>query len=217
MTSVPPTSQLASSRIVDGGALVAADARLLLQESGNAGVVCSSCTAVFGLVPELNVEPSEGGLRVQRNQLFKSLRRGIRSVLRFLRWSVDRWADWLVRLLCFLGVALVAPLLDRSLVTTWRQKGWRDALRAILLGSAVFVRLLLDHKAPLLGKLLVALGLLYGVASSDLMPDASLPLGVLDDIVAVGLASRVFMRLCPDSLIEAHALRASRALERRRN
>jgi uncharacterized membrane protein YkvA (DUF1232 family) len=170
----------------------------------------------FLWVVALVAEPFEDELSAAVTRLFKNARYGIRRGIRFLRWSANRWAQWTVRALGFFVLAVLAPLLNRDLLATWREQG-RDGLRnAILLGVAVYIRLLLDRQAPVLGKLAIVLALAYGVASRDLVPDASFPLGVLDDVLAVVLASRGFMLLCPESLVEAHAMLAARARERRR-
>lgn len=115
----------------------------------------------------------------------------------------------------FLILSLLAPLLDMALVTAWKDTGWRGVRSSILLGLAVYVRLLVDRDAPLVGKAAILLALAYGVISRDLVPDASFPVGVLDDALAMVLASRGFMLLCPQHLVQAHAIRAARARERR--
>ena len=88
--------------------------------------------------------------------------------------------------------------------------------RAFLLGCAVYVRLLCDRHAPMVGKLAVAFAIAYGVASRDLMPDAWFPAGLLDDLLVVVLASRGFMLICPEHLVQEHAARTTRARERLR-
>ena len=159
-------------------------------------------------------EPLEDGLSAAATDLFKSTRYGIRRTVWFLRWSANRWAEWLSRGLGFFVLGVFVPLLNRDLLATWRTKGWHGMRDSVLLGSAVYMRLLLDRHAPLFGKLAIAFALAYGVASRDLVPDASFPLGALDDCLAVVLASHGFMLLCPESLVEAHAIQAARAGER---
>jgi uncharacterized membrane protein YkvA (DUF1232 family) len=164
----------------------------------------------------LVAEPFEDQLSAGVTSLFKSIRYGVRRATRFLRWSVNRWAVWMLRALGFFVLAVLAPLVNRDLLAAWREKGWQSLRTSIRLGVAVYMRLLLDRHAPLFGKLAIAFALAYGVASRDLVPDASLPLGVLDDAFAIVLASRAFMLLCPESLVEEHAILAARAGERRR-
>jgi Protein of unknown function (DUF1232) len=130
-------------------------------------------------------EPLEGRLSGATTDLFKGMRYGIRHTAHFLRWSAKRWAGWLVRAFGFLVLALLAPLVDRALWTAWREKGWQGFSLSMYLGLAVYARLLLDRNAPMLGKLLVILALGYGVVSHDLLPDVSLPVGLLDDVLVV--------------------------------
>jgi uncharacterized membrane protein YkvA (DUF1232 family) len=122
----------------------------------------------------------------------------------------------MLRAVAFFLLAVLAPLVNRDLLVTWREKGWEGMRNSVLLGVTVHMRLLLDSHAPLLGKLAIAFALAYCVASRDLIPDASFPLGALDDAFAVVLASRIFMLLCPESLVEAHAILAARTGERLR-
>ncbi|MGH3053616.1 MAG: hypothetical protein ACRDL7_01400, partial [Gaiellaceae bacterium] len=96
---------------------------------------------------------------------------------------------------------LLAPLVDLALIRTWREAGWRGTLAAIPLGLAVYVRLLLDRNAPVVGKIALAVAVVYGVISEDLVPDTSFPFGAFDDMLVVVLASRGFMLLCPDRLV----------------
>lgn len=166
--------------------------------------------------PPLVVEPFEDELSAGVTSLFKGVRYCIRRSIRFMGWSANRWAQWMLRALGFFTLAVLAPLINLDLLATWREKGWVGLRDSILLGVAVYMRLLLDRHAPLLGKLAIVFALLYCVVSRDLVPDTSFPLGALDDALAVVLASRGFMLLCPESLVEAHAILAARAGERRR-
>jgi len=164
----------------------------------------------------LDTDTAERVLAISASDAVNMLGRGIRNLIWFLRWSASRWAEWLLRATLFFALTIVAPLLDPELVLAWREKGWRGARRSLLLGAAVHVRLLLDRRSPLVGKLAVVVALGYGVVSSDLLPDNSLPIGALDDVLAIVLASRGFMLLCPQSLVEDHAMRAASAPDRER-
>jgi uncharacterized membrane protein YkvA (DUF1232 family) len=205
--------QLSNRRVSVPGLLDTRCRKCLAPLDSNVGIIARA--AGQSLQAEgLIVDPLEERLSVGTADLFKSMRYGIRRTARFLRWSAKRWAGWLVRSFAFLLLVLLAPLLDRALLTAWKENGWRGLRNSILLGLAVHTRLLLDRKAPLLGKLLVILAVAYGVVSQDLLPDASFPVGILDDVLAVVLASRGFLLLCPESLVQMHAMRAARANER---
>jgi uncharacterized membrane protein YkvA (DUF1232 family) len=78
---------------------------------------------------------------------------------------------------------------------------------------AVYLRLLIDKRAPAVGKALLLFAVAYGAAASDLLPDRMGVVAFVDDLVVVALAYRAFMLLCPDRLVEEHALGAGRARE----
>ncbi len=182
--------------------------------SNNAGglITLRAVSLTPGLA--LAIEPLESQLGDGATGLLKGVRYGIRRFLRLLRWSAKRWVGWTTRGLSFLLVALVGALLDPALVRVWRDKGLRGLRTSVTLALAVYVRLLLDRRAPIVGKTALAFAIAYGIASWDLVRDSSLPAGVLDDVVVVALASRCFLLLCPDALVEEHAVRAARARNR---
>lgn len=146
--------------------------------------------------------------------ILKSANRGIYQILGYLRWSARRWMRWAGKASVFMLLALLAPLLDRALVRSWRTGGFRAFCTSMALAVAVHVRLLLDRNAPIMGKLLLALAILYGVAPTDLVPDDLFPIGFIDDVIVVTVASRCFVGLCPDRLVERHALLATRSWQR---
>jgi uncharacterized membrane protein YkvA (DUF1232 family) len=114
----------------------------------------------------------------------------------------------------FVLVALLVPLLDRRLIRSWRINGFRRFCNSVALAVAVYVRLLFDRSTPVVGKVLLALAVVYGVAPRDVMPDFFLPTGLIDDVIVVAVASRCFIELCPDRLVERHALQAARGWSR---
>jgi uncharacterized membrane protein YkvA (DUF1232 family) len=52
----------------------------------------------------------------------------------------------------------------------------------------------------------------YGASAIDLFPDRTF-LSYVDDLILIMLASRSFMLLCPESIVEEHALAAAHARE----
>jgi len=144
----------------------------------------------------------------------KSANRGIGQLLRYLQWCAVRWMRWAGKASVFMLFALLTPLLDRALVRSWRTHGFRAFRISMALAVAVYVRLLLDRNTPMMGKGLLALAIVYGVAPNDLVPDYLLPAGFIDDVIAVMVSSRCFMGLCPDRLVERHALWATRRWSR---
>jgi uncharacterized membrane protein YkvA (DUF1232 family) len=49
-----------------------------------------------------------------------------------------------------------------------------------------------------------------------LIPDRLLPLGLLDDLILLTLASRSFVRMCDDDIVHEHAVHVARTFARRR-
>lgn len=173
------------------------------------------CRLTFGVMQEaVMVQPLELQLSIGTRTFLRGVRRAIRHFFRMLAWSVKQWASWMLEAAAFLLVAAAATLVDRDLVKTWRQQGFSALRVSITLALAVYVRLLIDRRAPMLGKGLLAFAIVYGVAGGDLLPDYLVPMGLIDDVIAVALASRCFMRLCPDRLVDAHAARAAEAWNR---
>ncbi|MFQ5668404.1 MAG: YkvA family protein [Candidatus Binatia bacterium] len=152
----------------------------------------------------------ERRLSLGTTNLFKTVRRRVRRLVKTIRWSATKWVDWVTAALGFSLVGLLAPLLDRALLTTWRERGFQAFWASMTLAAAVYVRLLADRRAPMVGKALLAFAVVYGVARHDLLPDYVVPEGFVDDLVLIILASRCFLRLCPDWLVEEHALEAAR-------
>lgn len=153
-------------------------------------------------------------LSLGARHLFRLMRGTIANLAKYLRVCVRKWKRWASSALLFVLIAPLAALLDRRLVQTWREHGFRALGASSALAIAVYIRLLVDHNASAVGKGLLALAIVYGVVSNDLIPDYVLPLGIVDDVIAVIVASRMFTRLCPDWVIERHAVMATQTWER---
>lgn len=163
------------------------------------------------LAPDaVTTQSIENRLGTGATTVMRGVRRGIRQTVKTALAAVVSWGDWLPSLLLFVAVAFIVPLLDRALWRTWRERGWRALGTSMALGLAVYIRLLLDRRAPLIGKGILAASLAYGVSTTDFVPDRFGVLDVVDDLVVVALASRGFTWLCPRRLVEEHALKASR-------
>lgn len=63
-------------------------------------------------------------------------------------------------------------------------------------------RLFLDHRVPLLPKILLLAAVAYVVVPFDF--DMIPVLGQIDDLVVVALACRWFIRLCPPEVVQEH-------------
>ncbi len=141
------------------------------------------------------------------------LERLFRRLGKTLSGAVSRWSDdWLPRILVFALLALLMPIFDWSVFGTLATGGPKMALRSAALAVLVYVRLLADARSPLIGKALVAFGVVYGVALRDLMPDAFSIGGQLDDFLVLLVGAKAFATMCPKGLVEQHARIAARKL-----
>jgi uncharacterized membrane protein YkvA (DUF1232 family) len=142
----------------------------------------------------------------------RSVLRGIRSVLRTVGWilwrAVDLWGAWLKCAAFSIGVAIIAALADGGLVNTWRAEGVGALITYSTLMLYVYVRLLFSSGMNLAPKLLLVGALIYGVVTSDVIPDSSLVPGRIEDVVLIVIAARVFVFACPEELVNAYAERA---------
>jgi uncharacterized membrane protein YkvA (DUF1232 family) len=65
-------------------------------------------------------------------------------------------------------------------------------------------RLLRDRVVPLWTKAVPAVAVAYVLWPIDLLPDALLGLGQLDDLAIVVLGARLFVSLCPQQVVQRH-------------
>jgi len=160
--------------------------------------------------------PIESRLSAGTTGLLRTVRQRFRQMRRVLANAAARWQMWLGGASVFIALSVVAPVIDRTLLGIWKTQGGRAFLRALSSAVVVYVRLLFDGRAPGIGKGLIAFAVVYGASSTDIMPDrAGLIWGFTDDIILIILASRSFMRMCPDELIEEHAVRVATIRARR--
>lgn len=153
--------------------------------------------------------PIESQLSAGTTNLLRTIRKNVRQVIRKFRYGVGQWSRWLGGLVVFLVVGLVVPLLGREGLRTFRNEGFLAFSRQLSLAMAVYVRLLIDGRTPVVGKALLVFAVVYGAAPRDLLPDRFGVLNYVDDIVLLILASRSFMMLCPQAIVEEHALAAA--------
>lgn len=154
--------------------------------------------------------PFEDRLSAGTTGFLRTISKRFRQLRRVLGTALARWRTWLGGALAFAFFAAVVPVLDAAVIDVWRREGLRAFLRALLAGMAVYVRLLRDSRSPAVGKALLVFAIVYGVAGRDLMVDGSgFAAGLADDFVLLVLVSRAFMRMCPDALVEEHAVRVA--------
>ena len=168
------------------------------------------------------VDDESGGMerRLRRGsaRLASGARRTFWRVSRVLAVAAQRWSKWgLEALFWAMGLVLVA-ICDRRLWRVGWSEGWVAARGEAALAAAVYIRILFDRRVPSVGRALLGCAVTYGVAPNDLLPDHLLPMGLLDDLIALTVCSNCFVRLCPDAAIKEHVQRArgARALALRR-
>jgi uncharacterized membrane protein YkvA (DUF1232 family) len=171
----------------------------------------ASVTSNFASVSR-SLQPIENQLSAGTTNLLRTVRKWVRQVIRRLSYGAGSWSSWLPGLVLFLLVALIVPLLGRDSLRTFRERGFREFMRELSLALAVYVRLLMDGRTPVVGKALLAFAVVYGAAPRDLFPDRPV-LNYLDDLILLVLASRSFMILCSQEVVEEHAAAAGRARE----
>lgn len=159
-------------------------------------------------------EPLENRLSAGTTGLLRTMRKRVRQVLLNLQYGAGRWSAWLGGLIVFAVIGLTVPLLGQDSLKTFREEGLFAFMRELSLAVAVYVRLIIDGRTPLVGKALLAFSVAYGASGSDLFPDRFAPQSYIDDLILLILASRSFMMLCSQEIIEEHALAAAQARAR---
>jgi uncharacterized membrane protein YkvA (DUF1232 family) len=143
------------------------------------------------------------------------LRRGLRQFSRTTVVSIKRafkaWGRYARRGVKFALLALLIGLADGNLLAAWRASGIRVLISYVPLMTYVYTRLLFDRRVYATGKLLLFAALAYGVLRRDLIPDRTLFPGLVDDVVLLTVAVRLFVNWCSDETVYAHA---SEAIER---
>jgi uncharacterized membrane protein YkvA (DUF1232 family) len=159
----------------------------------------------------LTQPPLENRLSAGATGLLRTMRKRGRQIFRNLQYGAGRWTAWFGALILFAVIGLVVPLLGRDSLKTFREEGLLAFMRELSLALAVYLRLLIDSRTPMVGKALLAFAIAYGASSRDLLPDRIALQSVIDDLVLLVLASRSFMMLCPQEIVEEHALAAAQA------
>lgn len=173
-----------------------------LAEQGEA-----SGTLVGAVVPALaaQAEVAEGDSSSQLKQWRKDLRQALRRFRRVVGHSLRVWVAWAPVMVGGLLWVLVVGALDRGIVKGLRLRGSGETLRELARGIAVYVRLLRDRGTPAVGKALLVAVLVYAGSPRDLVWDTRGALGFVDDGILLAIASRSFLRMCPQARVEAHA------------
>jgi len=150
--------------------------------------------------------PWEKSLRRFAFRVLKNIRRWSIRVTRLVRRSAQYWLGWLTTALFLLVFGAGASVVSRRWFWLWWREGWDSASRYLLSGGVVFFRLLRDRRLGQWARVPLALALFYGMFRRDLLPDGVAVVGWLDDLAVMGVASRWFVRVCPDELVQRHAV-----------
>lgn len=104
----------------------------------------------------------------------------------------------------FLVVAAIASATDRRMLDL-RHHGLAVLARDLSHGVRMFFRIARDRRTPYLPRAILVLALLYWVLPLDLVGDGIPMVGMLDDVLVAVVAAKLFIRLCPDAVVAAHA------------
>jgi len=77
-------------------------------------------------------------------------------------------------------------------------------LAELVRNARLIWRLLNDPRVSLLVKAIIPASAIYLLAPIDLIPDAFLGLGQLDDLAIILLGARFFLSLCPPEIVKEH-------------
>lgn len=75
----------------------------------------------------------------------------------------------------------------------------------------LFVRLLGEPRVAVMAKLLLLAGAVYAASPMDFLPDVMPLLGQVDDLTIFAMVCRMFIQLCPRSVVEEHIARIDRS------
>lgn len=179
---------------------------------GAAGTIAGSPDARLQRYGFQSAVPLEDRLSAGTTGFLRTISKRFRQLRRVFAVALLRWQSWVGGALLFLSLAVIAPVLDREILQVWARSGLRAFVRELWAAIAVYTRLLRDARAPAVGKALLLFAVVYGVSNRDLMADGYGILGGLaDDFLLVILASRSFMRMCDDEIVEEHAVRVAAA------
>ena len=84
------------------------------------------------------------------------------------------------------------------------------ALSKLLKMGRLALRLLRDSRVPLHAKVVPILAVLYMLSPLDFVPDLIPGLGQLDDVAILAAGLQLFIKLCPDEIVDEHEAELNR-------
>jgi uncharacterized membrane protein YkvA (DUF1232 family) len=144
----------------------------------------------------------------------RTMTRAERSMTRFtlvLGYVALLWLWAALNALAFLATAALASVADVRMLGLWRHEA-HELSHYLASGIRTFLRLLGDRRTPLAARLVLGVGLVYWLLPADLIGEGFFlsdegmhPFGFIEDIVIAAVAAKLFMYLCPDTLVAQHA------------
>lgn len=118
--------------------------------------------------------------------------------------AVFLWIWLLASAVLFLFVAAVASVIDLRMLDV-RHQSARDLVRDLFHGVRTFFRVLRDRHTGYLARAVLVCALFYWLLPFDFLADDVSLVSVLDDLLVTIVAAKVFIHLCPDAVVAAHA------------
>jgi uncharacterized membrane protein YkvA (DUF1232 family) len=176
------------------------------------------CAAVVQPVQALPVAPFELpaaqlGLCVSAaapgvlGRVHRMVSRGEHTLRRLASLVISGLSTWFWVLLsaaAFLVVAAVASATDVRMFA-WGPQSSQVLARDLVHGVRMFFRILRDPRTPYLPRAVLALALVYWLLPVDLLGDGMPVVGMLDDLLIAVVAAKLFIHMCPDAVVAAHA------------
>ena len=118
--------------------------------------------------------------------------------------GLSTWFGVLLSAAIFLVVSAIASATDVRMFA-WGRQSAQVLVRDLLHGVRMFFRILRDRRTPFLPRVVLVMALLYWLLPFDLLGDGMPVVGMLDDLLIAVLAAKLFIYLCPDAVVAAHA------------
>jgi hypothetical protein len=133
------------------------------------------------------------------------LRQLYRNTIRTVRLALKAWTRYARRGARWIGLALVVGILDRNLIDAWRMSGLRVLTTYVPLMLYVNLRLFFDRRVSWFGKFLLVAAVAYGIWRHDLLGDGRPVPGLIEDVVFITVATRLFLAWSGDDVVFEHA------------
>jgi len=144
------------------------------------------------------------GIEGRLHRVFTRSERVLARLGAVVNTAATTWLWILASALLFLLVAAVASAIDVRMLDLRHHRASTVA-RDLGHGVRMFLRILRDRRTPYAPRAVLALALVYWLLPLDLVGDGIPGVGMLDDLLVTIAAAKLFIRICPDAVVEAHA------------